>query len=167
MIRGLMFNSNEKTNCYCCIKLCQPDSDEAAYPCGSLTPPSPTVLSQPAQPQITSAASKAAQNECALRPGPMLLPWGGQSRHFPPSGETQPQSPTAPGDLRVSLIMTQVQKKILPLLPQPRRAFDLTPHSSTFFFFFFLEILIRSNDRHDEFEAALPDNMGVKNERLA
>lgn len=49
-----MFNSNEKTNCYCCIKLCQPDSDEAASPCGFPTLPLP-YSAQPAS--LRSAAT--------------------------------------------------------------------------------------------------------------
>lgn len=92
----------------------------------------PSVRRHPRQPHRLPRPRRMSVRRARV---PCRYRGGGQSGHLAPSGETQP-SPTAPGDLRVSLIMTQVQKKILPLLPQPHRAFDLPPHPSSFFLFF-------------------------------
>lgn len=158
MFWRLIFNSNEKMSCYCCVNL------RVCFRWGRVPLCFSTNITKPVlgllPPQITSLASESTQNECALPP--VLCHYQrGTSWHIPKSGETQPR-PDVPGDLRVSH-NDSVSKEILPLLPQPRRAFDL-PLSSSLYpssipsLCCFLEILIKRKDRDDECEVVPPDD---------
>lgn len=127
----------------------------------------PTNITKPAlgllPPQITSSASETTQNECTLPPGSHAATGGAQSWHIPKSGEKQPR-PAVPGDLRESH-NDSVSKEILPLLPQPCRAFDLplsSPPSPSppLPLLCFSEILIKRKDRDDECEVAPPMTEG-------
>lgn len=157
-----MFNSNEKTNCYCCIKLCQPDSDEAAYPCGSPQPPRPYSAQPAATPDNLSGFQGRSEWVCAM-PRFHAATVGGTKRTLStaPGGGGTAESHCTGGSACESHNDSGSKED-----PATTAQGFWSPAASLHVFFFF-EILIRSNDRHDELEAALPDNTGVKNERRA
>lgn len=154
----LIFDA-KKMGCYCCVKFASVIRWCSIPLCFS------TIITKPARgllpPQITSTVSETTQNECALAPGSHAATRGGQSWHIPKSGETQPR-PAVPGDLRESH-NDSVSKEILPLLPQPCRAFDLplsppSPPPLHSPLLCFSEILIKRKDRDDECEVIPPDD---------
>lgn len=121
---GLIFHSNEKRWAVIAVLTCKSVSDEVTCPCFFFffhQHHKTSLRSTATQDNLLSFLNLSERARAA--PGPMVLPEGGHSWHIPKSGETQPRS-AVPGDLRESH-NDSVSKEILPLLPQPCRAFDL------------------------------------------
>ncbi len=107
MFWGLIFNSNKKMSCYCCI------NSRVCFRWGRIPLCFSTNITKPAlgllPPQITSSASETTQNECALPPGPMPLPEGDKADTSQSPGRHSRDSLCQ--GICVSLIMTLFQRR--------------------------------------------------------